>query len=172
MFSQQVSSDGYIDFYCYNWWFSPNYGDTMFLMYYPINPWKKLQNTTVNGNQGDAYVLAASSFHPGVANFAFVDGSVRFLKDSISTWPFNPVTGASHQRHHRQQWHVCRRPRYAGRLPGALDPQRRRSDQQRCVLSQEVQPAAQQIPYCDLRSNRRVCPPLQEWAKDASRGQT
>ena len=26
-------------------------------------------------------------------NFAFADGSVRFLKDSISTWPFNPATG-------------------------------------------------------------------------------
>ena len=67
MFSQTAASDGYVDFYCYNWWFSPNYGDTLFSTYYPINPWKKLQNTTVNGNQGDAYVLAASSFHPGGA---------------------------------------------------------------------------------------------------------
>jgi prepilin-type N-terminal cleavage/methylation domain-containing protein/prepilin-type processing-associated H-X9-DG protein len=93
LYSRDVSSDGYVDFYCYNWWFSPNYGDTMFTAFYPINPWKKLQNTTTYGNQGDAYVLAASSFHPGGANFAFTDGSVRFLKESISSWPYDPVKG-------------------------------------------------------------------------------
>jgi prepilin-type N-terminal cleavage/methylation domain-containing protein/prepilin-type processing-associated H-X9-DG protein len=93
LFSQNVAPDGYIDFYCYNWWFSPNYGDTLFTTYYPINPWKQLNNTVVNGNQGDAYVLAASSFHPGGANFSFADGSVRFIKDSINSWPFNAQTG-------------------------------------------------------------------------------
>ena len=41
----------------------------------------------------DAWVDSASSFHPGGANFAFADGSVHFLKDSISSWPFNPATG-------------------------------------------------------------------------------
>jgi len=93
LYSQQVSSDGYTDFYDYNWWFSPNFGDTMFTTFYPINPWRKLQNTTTYGNQGDAYVLGASSFHPGGANFAFADGSVKFLKDTINSWPYDPVQG-------------------------------------------------------------------------------
>jgi prepilin-type processing-associated H-X9-DG protein len=48
------------------------------------NPWKYLSPTVLG-----AYSLAgisASSLHPGGVNAAFADGSVHFIKDTISTW--------------------------------------------------------------------------------------
>jgi prepilin-type processing-associated H-X9-DG protein len=62
----------------------------LFTTFYPMNPQKRLQTGYSNYNQGDDVVLAASSFHPGGCNFAFLDGSVRFLKETIDTWALNP----------------------------------------------------------------------------------
>jgi prepilin-type N-terminal cleavage/methylation domain-containing protein/prepilin-type processing-associated H-X9-DG protein len=44
------------------------------------------------GVPGNATASDPSSGHPGGVNFAFVDGSVRFIKNSIATWPLDPKT--------------------------------------------------------------------------------
>jgi prepilin-type N-terminal cleavage/methylation domain-containing protein/prepilin-type processing-associated H-X9-DG protein len=76
----------------WNWWTSGNLGDTTYSHYWPINPQKKVGNFPSN-DQAGAFVNGASSFHPGGVNVAFVDGSVRFIKESINNWQLDPSTG-------------------------------------------------------------------------------
>ena len=50
--------------------------------------WFPLSSTTTGYPYGqvDDIVLSASSYHPGGANFAFADGSVHFIKETIQSW--------------------------------------------------------------------------------------
>ena len=79
-------------FTCWNWWTSGNLGDSTYAHFYPINPQKKMGNTLAI-DQAGTFVNGASSFHPGGVNVGFADGSVRFVKESVSCWQFIPSTG-------------------------------------------------------------------------------
>jgi prepilin-type N-terminal cleavage/methylation domain-containing protein/prepilin-type processing-associated H-X9-DG protein len=72
-------------------WAGGWYGSTIFTSFYPINPQGK-----VSDEYGDglcrAFIGAVSSSHPGGANIAFVDGSVKFIKDTIDSWAMDPST--------------------------------------------------------------------------------
>src|SRR5271166_1893279 len=98
-FSQMPDIYYSIDYYYNGAWVSGNFGDTLFTTLYPMNPFGRIGDDP-NGDyfysfdaQEDNFSIAASSFHPGGCNFGFVDGSVRFLKDTINTWPYNPANG-------------------------------------------------------------------------------
>jgi prepilin-type N-terminal cleavage/methylation domain-containing protein/prepilin-type processing-associated H-X9-DG protein len=76
---------------CFNWWSDAAGGDTVFTTLYPLNAYRKVKGVDLPST--DSWTEGASSFHPGGANFAFADGSVKFIKDSISSWPYDPATG-------------------------------------------------------------------------------
>jgi prepilin-type processing-associated H-X9-DG protein len=72
-------------------WAGGWYGSTICTSFFPINPQGK-----VNDEYGDglcrAFIGAVSSMHPGGANCAFVDGSVKFISENIDSWAVNPRT--------------------------------------------------------------------------------
>jgi prepilin-type processing-associated H-X9-DG protein len=73
-----------------NSWQSGRWYDTLFCTLYPISINLQALPAAANGPFGYYAITAANSLHPGGANFAYCDGSVKFLKSTISSWQ---VTG-------------------------------------------------------------------------------
>jgi len=73
----------------WHWWPSHT-SDTGVSTWYGLNPHRRHRDAPF---AWWATITSLSSFHPGGANVAMADGSVKFLKETIDTWPIDPVTG-------------------------------------------------------------------------------
>jgi prepilin-type processing-associated H-X9-DG protein len=72
----------------HGWYIAGNWGDTLVTSLYPPNACDKVAPVAMT-----AWTNSASSMHPGGLNVLMGDGSVRFIKDSIQSSPFNPISG-------------------------------------------------------------------------------
>ncbi len=73
-------------FAMYGWYFSGNWGDTLFTSMYPINA-----RGRDAASSSFSALFSASSNHGAGANVLMCDGSVRFIEDNIDSWDFDHV---------------------------------------------------------------------------------
>jgi prepilin-type N-terminal cleavage/methylation domain-containing protein/prepilin-type processing-associated H-X9-DG protein len=78
----------------WTWLLSGNNGDTLGTALLPPNYYNKVNDGAgITGANVSILYCGFMSLHPGGLNMGFVDGSVKFMKDTINVAPFNPANG-------------------------------------------------------------------------------
>jgi prepilin-type N-terminal cleavage/methylation domain-containing protein/prepilin-type processing-associated H-X9-DG protein len=95
-----MTATGCCDWTGAGWWADADYEDSTITSFYPPNiPIAPVYNTTGTWRAADNCdsgnnipPMTSMSYHPGGVNAAFADGSVHFIKNSISSWNWQGIT--------------------------------------------------------------------------------
>jgi prepilin-type N-terminal cleavage/methylation domain-containing protein/prepilin-type processing-associated H-X9-DG protein len=91
-FSQAgCKGSGSCDWECSGWWADGDYGNSTISSFYPPNlsipaTYYATNCWSFSCDADNIPTLTSMSYHPGGVNCGFADGSVHFIKNSISSW--------------------------------------------------------------------------------------